>query len=46
MDKMITFLLKDALTDIENLQDYYGSQKNMFINMLKIMWKSTNMESF
>lgn len=27
MDKEITFLLMDALTDIENLQDYYDSQK-------------------
>lgn len=27
MDKIITILLRDALTDIENLQEYYNTQK-------------------
>lgn len=27
MDKYITDLLRNALADIENLQDYYNSQK-------------------
>lgn len=35
MDKIITFLLKDALIDIENLQKYYDSQKDFVCQYVK-----------
>lgn len=35
MDKIISFLLKDALTDIENLQEYYDSQKEYVYQYVK-----------